>query len=115
MRIEGISLPNQNINQHVNTLQGENAAENFSNALKQAVEKKDDKELIEACQEIETYMISSIFKQMKKSTEMGESLIPKGDYEEMFESNMVDEMAKNMTKAGGIGLAKSLYEQLSKN
>lgn len=87
--------------------------EGFEEALQTALELNDDKKLKEACQQIETYMLKSIFKQMKKSTELGERLLPKGDYEEMFEDYMIDEQCKNLTKAGGIGLANMMYKQMS--
>ncbi|MGL4344254.1 MAG: rod-binding protein [Cellulosilyticaceae bacterium] len=114
MRIDGVGLPAYNMTTQLESLERDTKANSFSSALESAVAQKDDKALMEACKDVETYMISTIFKQMKKSTEMGESLIPKGDYETMFESNMVDEMAKNMTNAGGIGLAKMMYEQMSR-
>ena len=59
-------------------------------------------------------MLTSIFKQMKASTKIGETLVEKGDYEEMFEDYLVEEQCKQMTEAGGIGLAKMMYEQMSK-
>lgn len=85
----------------------------FEQSLQKAIEEKDDKKLKEACEQIETYMLTSLFKQMKKSTDMGERLIPKGDYEEMFESYMVEEQCKNLTQAGGIGLADMMYKQMT--
>lgn len=89
--------------------------EGFEETLQNAIQSKDDKKLKEACEQVETYMITSIFKQMKKSTELGERLLPKGDYEEMFEDYMIEEQCKNLTKAGGIGLADMMYKQMSGN
>lgn len=91
----------------------ENKSEAFQEALEKAMIEKDDKKLKEACEEVEAYMLSSLFKQMKKSTEMGERLIPKSDYEEMFEEQVIDEQCKNMAKAGGVGLAESMYKQMT--
>lgn len=92
-------------------VQGE--GKDFEAVLSEAVENKDDKALKEACKEIEQYMLSSIFKQMKASTQVGERLIEKGDYEEMFEDYLVDEQCKTMCEAGGVGLADMMYKQLS--
>jgi flagellar protein FlgJ len=97
--------------------------QNFEQALENAktqqasgntLTAEEDKELLDACKEMETYFISSIFKQMKKSVESEDSLIPKGDYEKIFEDYLTDEQSKEMTEAGGIGLAKMLYEQMKK-
>lgn len=85
----------------------------FEESFQKAIDQQDHKKLKEACEQVETYMITSIFKQMKKSTEMGERLIPKGDYEEMFEDYMIEEQCKYLTQAGGIGLADMMYKQMS--
>lgn len=91
----------------------ENKAADFQEALEHATKEQDDKALREACEEVETYMLSTIFKQMKASTDMGERLVPKGDYEEQFEDFLIDEQCKIMTKSGGIGLADMMYKQMS--
>lgn len=86
----------------------------FEEALQKAIEEKDNKKLKEACEQVETYLLTSLFKQMKESTKMGEELIPKGDYEEMFEEQLIEKQCESMVKAGGIGLADSMYRQMSK-
>ncbi len=82
--------------------------------LENVTKEKDDKQLKKACQEVESYMIYRLFKQMKQSTTWGERLIPKGDYEEVFEDFLTKTQAEEMTKAGGIGLADMMYQQLSR-
>lgn len=112
MDIASINLGNTLTSQlQLQKVQGE--GKDFETVLSEAVENKDDKALKEACKEIEQYMLSSIFKQMKASTQTGERLIEKGDYEEMFEDYLVDEQCKTMCEAGGVGLADMMYKQLS--
>nr|WP_307991065.1 rod-binding protein [uncultured Niameybacter sp.] len=112
MDISSINLGNTLTSQlQLQKVQGE--GKDFETVLSEAVENKDDKALKEACKEIEQYMLSSIFKQMKASTQTGERLIEKGDYEEMFEDYLVDEQCKTMCEAGGVGLADMMYKQLS--
>ena len=112
MDISSINLGNTLTSQlQLQKVQGE--GKDFEAVLSEAVENKDDKALKEACKEIEQYMLSSIFKQMKASTQVGERLIEKGDYEEMFEDYLVDEQCKTMCEAGGVGLADMMYKQLS--
>ena len=91
----------------------ESEQQDFSATLEEAIASEDKKKLKEACEQVETYMLTTIFKQMKSSTELGERLIEKGDYEEMFEDQMIDEQCKNMVKAGGIGLADMMYKQMA--
>ena len=85
----------------------------FETSLENAINTQDEKALKEACDEMEQYMLSMIFKQMKASTGTGEGLIPKGDYEEMFEDQLIDEQCKAMTDAGGVGLSNMMYKQLT--
>ncbi|OOB79517.1 MAG: hypothetical protein ATN34_04590 [Epulopiscium sp. Nele67-Bin002] len=89
------------------------SAENFEDTLKQAMNSSEDEELREACEEMESYLLSMIYKQMKNSVLTENSLIPKGDYEEMFDDFLVDSQVSEMVKSGGVGLADMMYKQLS--
>ncbi len=84
----------------------------FDTILQQAMTQKDDDELKKACDELEGYMISMMFKQMKKSMLSGDSLIAKGDYEATFEDMHINNLSLEMVKAGGIGLSESMYRQM---
>lgn len=114
MNINSITS-SQSIKDTMQLTQTLNQDVDFEETLQKAMEEKDNKKLKEACEQIETYMLTSIFKQMKESTKMGEGLMPKGDYEEMFEDQLVEKQCENMVKAGGIGLADMMYRQMSMN
>lgn len=88
--------------------------EEFRDVLNQALENKDDEELKNACDGLESYMLSMVFKQMKESMleDDEDSLIPKGDYTKTFEETMINEMADKMVEAGGLGLSDQLYKQI---
>ncbi|MBD5607883.1 MAG: peptidase M23 [Desulfovibrio sp.] len=71
------------------------------------------KKLREACEGFESIFIQKMWQEMRNA-------VPKGGLlqgrEERFWQDMYDqELAKSMTKAGGIGLADMMYEQLSAN
>ena len=71
------------------------------------------KKLREACEGFESIFIQKMWQEMRNA-------VPKGGLlqgrEEKFWQDMYDqELAKSMTKAGGIGLADMMYEQLSAN
>ncbi|ONI40312.1 hypothetical protein AN639_04680 [Candidatus Epulonipiscium fishelsonii] len=89
-------------------------ATGFENILKGAMETKDDAELMEACQKVESYFLSTIFKQMKSSIQSDNPLIEKGEYEETFEDMLTDTQVDGMISAGGVGLAEMMYKQLSR-
>lgn len=82
--------------------------------LNKAYENKDNTKLKEVCKEFEQYFMKEMLKSMKK-TLTGNELIPKNKGEEIFSDMLDDEYSKKAANSGGIGLAKMLYEQLSKN
>lgn len=96
-------------------VQATNASEtkDFEAILSEAMEKQDDTQLKEACDELESYMLGMMFKQMKSSMLQGDSLIQKGDYESMFEDTYIDNLCDEMVKAGGIGLSDAMYKQMT--
>ena len=100
------------LNKDLTTQNSKVASTEFSETLQKAMENNDMDELKESCKEIESYMLSYVFKKMKESMLTGDSLVEKGDYEKMFEDNMIDAMCENMVEAGGIGLADSMYKQM---
>lgn len=86
----------------------------FKEQLEVALNGDNNEELKEACDTMEKYMLSQIFKQMKASTKLGEGIIEKGDYEETFEDYLVQAQTEEMVKAGGVGLSKMMYESLTR-
>lgn len=103
-----LALQKDMMNQSTSSTSGTN----FEEVFKEALENQDDTKLREGCEELETYMLSYVFKQMKSTMLTGDRLVEKGDYEEMFEDQMIDTITKDMVKAGGIGLADSMYKQM---
>ncbi len=77
-------------------------------AAKQAAE---DKKLREACQDFEAMFMSIMYKQMRNTVPENE-LFGKSNGEKIFESMLDDEVMKNASKAGGVGLGDMLYRQL---
>lgn len=94
--------------------QTQKTGEDFKEILDRATQNNDDKELKEACDELESYMLGMVFKQMKESMlqDDEEALIPEGDYTNTFEDMMINTFSENMVKAGGIGLSDQLYKQI---
>ena len=93
----------------------EASGEDFQSALTKAIQSNDDEALKESCDEMEAYMLSMMFKQMKKcmlSDDDEDALIPKGDYTSTFENTMIDTMAEKMVEAGGLGLSDVMYKQI---
>ena len=92
----------------------EKTGEDFKSALTNAIETGNEEALKASCDEMEAYMLSMMFKQMKECmlSEDEDALIPKGDYTSTFESTMIDTMADKMVEAGGVGLSDVMYKQI---
>jgi flagellar protein FlgJ len=95
-----------------------NEVESFQDALlkasQEAAASGEGKKLLTACQEFEQYFIDTMFKEMRKTVSRSEnSLIPTSPAEDYFQQMLDEEYSKQATNAGGIGLAKFLYAQLS--
>lgn len=88
--------------------------DSFAKKLEAAVNGNDDKELKKACQEFESIMLSMMYKSMK-ATITKSDLIEKDAGTEIFESMQDDNLMEQASKTGSLGLAESLYKQLSKN
>lgn len=91
--------------------------QDFQALLEKAVNQGEDEKLKEACQQMETYMLSMVLKQVEKSmlSQDEDSLLPKGEYIEMFQDTLITSLAERSSQAGGIGLANQLYEQMKRN
>jgi flagellar protein FlgJ len=73
---------------------------------------KDEAKLKQACRDFEAIFISDMMKKMRKTVpESG--LISGGRAEEIFRDMRDDEISKDMSKSGGIGLSDMLYNELS--
>ena len=86
--------------------------DSFARKLEAAVNGNDDKELKKACQEFEGIMLSMMYKSMK-ATITKFNLIEKDAGTEIFESMQDDNLMEQASKTGSMGLAESLYKQLS--
>jgi flagellar protein FlgJ len=82
--------------------------------VESTLEKKEQQELRHVVQEFEAVFLDLLFKQMQKAIPRDGYLgVDSGTrlYEEMF----YEELAKSISKTGGIGLGERLYEDLVKH
>ncbi|MBR1737801.1 MAG: rod-binding protein, partial [Firmicutes bacterium] len=83
-----------------------------TDSFRNKFESKDDKELMNACVEFESYFLKEMIKAMRRTVDKSDSFIPQSNAEEIFQDMLDDEYAKSSAKGSGIGLAKMMYEQL---
>jgi len=80
-----------------------------STKLTKAYTEKDEKELREACQDFESIFVNMLLKEMRKSVPSSSSSYAENTFTEMLD----EELANEMSKGGGIGIADMMYKQLS--
>ncbi|MGE5379575.1 MAG: rod-binding protein [Methylocystaceae bacterium] len=84
---------------------------NFDQVLKKAGQAQDDKKLKEACQELESVFLYQMLSAMR-STLSPNPLLGRSQAEEIFQGMLDQEVTKNASKTGTVGLADILYNQL---
>lgn len=72
------------------------------------------KDLEMACRDFESIFLSMMLREMRRALH-SDGLIPKGFAEEIFTDMFDDEISKRISEAEGIGLWKTLYENLRKS
>ncbi len=73
-----------------------------------------EKKLWDTCIEVESLFVAKMFKEMRNSVEKTE-WINGGFAEEIFEDMLYDEYALQVSKNSTIGMAKMIYEEMSRN
>jgi peptidoglycan hydrolase FlgJ len=74
----------------------------------------DDKALKKACHEFESLLVSQMLHKMRDTVPKS-TLFGSREKEEMFQSMLDDEMAKDMSNSGSLKIADLLYQQLGGN
>lgn len=71
------------------------------------------KKLKDSCLDAESIFVGQMLKQMRSTVEKGD-LFHGGQTEEIFEDMLYDQYALTLSKTADLGIAKKMYEQLSK-
>ena len=114
MDVNGIS------NTFLNTLTDASAIEQkvdqdkFENLLRDAMAKRDDNKLEEACAEFESYYLNKVFAEMRKSIPKS-NVIEESEGHQIYEDMLYDAYSKEIAAGKGAGLKEMLYKQLKKS
>lgn len=112
MKLEGISSAlgfDLGVKDQAHAVEGEG----FKDLLAVAAESGDAKSLREACEAFESFFIEKLFKQMRSGT-ANDGFIEKSNARATFEGMLDEQMSKEMSKAGGIGLADYMFDSLKR-
>lgn len=88
----------------------------FASQLNDAISKNKkpvDKNLMDVCHEMESIFVGKMLKEMRQTVHKNE-WTHGGFAEEIFEDMLYDEYALNVSKNGNLGLAKMLYDEMSR-
>ncbi len=86
--------------------------ESDERSSRQLKEKRDEK-LMNVCIEMESLFVARILREMRNTVHKN-ALLHGGFAEEVFEDMLYDEYALKISRNSNLGLAKMLYEELSK-
>lgn len=73
----------------------------------------EDAKLRQACQDLEAVFLNMMLKQMRATVPKTNLTGSNNNIDDIYQSMLDTEMTKDMSKAGGIGLADMMYKQLS--
>jgi peptidoglycan hydrolase FlgJ len=82
-------------------------------SAKDLQKEKQKKKLMDACIESESLFVNQMLKQMRNTIHKGE-ILNGGQTEEIFTDMLYDQYSLNISKNANLGLAKQMYDQLSK-
>ncbi len=81
--------------------------------IKNADKSQDPEELMEACRDFEAIFLNILIKQMRRTVPEG-GLVEKSFARDIYESMQDEEIAKEISKGQGVGIAQEIYKQLSR-
>jgi Rod binding domain-containing protein len=74
----------------------------------------DEAAMLQAAQEFEVYFIQTMFRAMRETTKIENTLFPRSQTEEIFQDMLDEQTARAAVAAGrGVGLAKQIFRQMS--
>ncbi len=114
MKIDGINGYNSDIIKETYRSSQEDGQQAFADLLERAQEDRDSQRLREACKEMEAVFVNIVFDRMR-ATVKRDGLIEESLGENIFASMLDGELAQEISKGEGVGIADLLYKQLSKN
>jgi flagellar protein FlgJ len=85
-----------------------------SNKIKNRKLTKDEKQLKEVSKEFEAIFIKILLDSMDKTVDRESDMFYGGNSEDIFRSMLNTERSKTMSKTSNLGIADSLYNQLSR-
>ncbi len=93
----------------------ENEINEFSKIFENAKASENNEEIKEACTKFETYFLQLMMKEMRKTIDTDNSFIKESNAEKIYKEYLDNELMEQASNMGGVGLADSMYESLTRN
>ena len=96
---------------------GSQAASRLESLGKKDFSGADDKELMDACKEFESYFLEMVMKEVTKGLDFtgGASGSGNGTLLEYYKDKTISSLAKESTEQSSLGLAQQMYEQMKRS
>lgn len=101
-----------NVLQSTGTISGGKAESLESTLGNTNVQDSTDEELMDVCENFESYFVQKVFEEMKKTVHSSDD---ENSYMQYLGDIYTEGLADEVTKSGGVGIAKVLYESMKKN
>ena len=85
----------------------------FKDELDKASASGDNEKIMEAAKTFESYFINMLFKQMRSTINYSGGMFERSNAEVLFQEMLDEQYSEIATESGGIGLAKSIFEQMT--
>ena len=85
----------------------------FKDELDKASASGDNEKIMEAAKTFESYFINMLFKQMRSTINYSDGMFERSNAEVLFQEMLDEQYSEIATESGGIGLAKSIFEQMT--
>ena len=89
--------------------------ENANNDIQNDMCPREKQAIREAAEAFESYFLTLMLREMRRTVPQDQGLFQKSVGERIFREMLDEEMSKEMARAGGIGLAQNIIEQLTRN
>ena len=88
--------------------------QSFEDALEAATRAGDSSQIRHAAIEMESFFINQMFQAMRRTVPEGEGIFERSNAQRIWEEMLDEEMAIDIARNGGLGLADTLYDQLTR-
>ena len=93
---------------------GSDESVDFERLMEEALQSGDTSDIRNAAQEMESHFINQMFQAMRRTVPEPQGIFAESNAQRIWQEMLDEETAKNLSRAGGMGIADAIYEQLTR-